>query len=349
MNFAMNLFSSNQQTNVTGIPPEVLVEELSKLFDKLQLSEKQKCEALTELATTKTDFDSIVKLVSGFLQAITREHIPLAQFPETLFRIVGEWQAAGARIDALSASRNLTPRVAALREKAQQAHALGDFTEVIRLLDEIDAHEMEAERRLMERQQEVVAELHLLRLDRIATKESQISAALAGLQSVEVAQLVTQWVELREEKPDKRFELLLIELEKYSTRGQNKGLNADLMVAIAIARIVVQRARNRIERGIALWRLGIVLEMLGQSESETGHLYEAIATLDLALSEFARAQVPQLWAGVQNSRGITLEELGKREPGTVRLEQAMEVYRVVLQVWTRDRVNRPGIAGGSNS
>ena len=142
-----------------------------------------------------------------------------------------------------------------MREKAQQAHALGDFTEVIRLLGEIDSHEMEAERRLMEHQQEVAAELHLRRLSRIATKEAQISAALAGLQSVDAAQLVMQLVELREQKPDKRLELLLIEIEKYSTRGQDKGLNADLMVAIEIARIVVQRARNRIERGIALWRL----------------------------------------------------------------------------------------------
>ena len=110
INVALNSRSSNQQTNVTGIPPEVHAEELSKLFDKLRLSEKEKCEALTELATTKTDFDSIVTLVSGFLQAITREQIPRAQFPETLFRLVREWQAAGVRIDTLGESRNLTPR-----------------------------------------------------------------------------------------------------------------------------------------------------------------------------------------------------------------------------------------------
>jgi hypothetical protein len=67
------------------------------------------------------------------------------------------------RIDALSASRNLTPHVAALRKAAQQAHATGDIAEAIRLPDEIDTEERRAEQRLLEHQKEIAAEMHMRR------------------------------------------------------------------------------------------------------------------------------------------------------------------------------------------
>jgi len=45
-----------------------------------------------------------------------------------------------------------------------------------------------------------------------------------------------------------------------------------------------------------------------------------------------------LWADLQNNLGNALQNIGKRESGTARLEQAVEAYHNALQEWTQDKV-----------
>jgi hypothetical protein len=125
VNFAVSFFSSNRQQIVTGVPPEAhqrLIFRLDEVLEKLSLTEEEKTEALVELAKSKGDLESIVKIVTGFLQAIYREDVPPDQFAATFFKLVVEWRTAGARIDAIGTSRNLTPQIASLREKARVAY-----------------------------------------------------------------------------------------------------------------------------------------------------------------------------------------------------------------------------------
>src|ERR1700732_1552814 len=140
----MNFFSFNRQLIVTGVPPEEherLIFRLDEVLEKLSLTEAEKTEALVELAKSKGDLESIVKIVTGFLQAIYREDVPPDQFAATFFKLVMDWQTAGARIDALGTSRNLTPQIASLWEKARAAYVIGDAAEATRLLDEVDTEE----------------------------------------------------------------------------------------------------------------------------------------------------------------------------------------------------------------
>ena len=76
--------------------------------------------------------------------------------------------------------------------------------------------------------------------------------------------------------------------------------------------------------------LGIALRRLGERESGTARLEEAVAAYRAALTEWTRERVPLDWAMTQNNLGIALTRLGERESGTARLEEAVEAYRAAL-------------------
>jgi exonuclease VII small subunit len=86
--------------------------------------------------------------------------------------------------------------------------------------------------------------------------------------------------------------------------------------------------------------LGNALKVLGERESGTARLDEAVAAFREALQEWTRARVPLDWAGTQMNLGNALKVLGERESGTARLEEAVSAYREALQERTRARVQR---------
>ena len=83
--------------------------------------------------------------------------------------------------------------------------------------------------------------------------------------------------------------------------------------------------------------LAYALLRLGERESGTARLEEAVAVCREALEELARERVPLLWADAQDSLGDALLSLGNRERGTERLEQAVAAYRSALEELTRER------------
>jgi tetratricopeptide (TPR) repeat protein len=84
--------------------------------------------------------------------------------------------------------------------------------------------------------------------------------------------------------------------------------------------------------------LGNALENLGERESGTARLEEAVAAFRLALQERTRERVPLDWAMTQNNLGWALTTLGERESGTTHMEEAVTAYRLALQERTRERV-----------
>ena len=92
------------------------------------------------------------------------------------------------------------------------------------------------------------------------------------------------------------------------------------------------------ERGMAGNLLGNALCRLGERESGTARLEEAVAAYRAALAEKTRDRVPLEWATTQNNLGNALQTLGERESGTARLEEAVAAFRAALAECTRDRV-----------
>ena len=84
--------------------------------------------------------------------------------------------------------------------------------------------------------------------------------------------------------------------------------------------------------------LGNALARLGERESGTGDLQQAVAAYQAALLERTRERVPLDWAATQTNLGLALVMLGERESGTGDLQQAVAAYRAALLEYTRERV-----------
>jgi tetratricopeptide (TPR) repeat protein len=82
---------------------------------------------------------------------------------------------------------------------------------------------------------------------------------------------------------------------------------------------------------------GNALRILGERESGTTRLEQAVVAYRDALRERTRERVPLQWAMTQNNLGNALMRLGERESGTARLEEAVAAYRDALKEYNRER------------
>jgi tetratricopeptide (TPR) repeat protein len=80
--------------------------------------------------------------------------------------------------------------------------------------------------------------------------------------------------------------------------------------------------------------LGTALETLGERESGTARLEEAVEAYRAALEERPRERVPLDWAMTQMNLGNALRTLGQRDSGTARLEEAVTAWNACLEVFT---------------
>jgi len=120
--------------------------------------------------------------------------------------------------------------------------------------------------------------------------------------------------------------------------GRDRGSNVHLIALIILRRKLLDAASSPDERGMAQDNLGTALSTLGERESGTARLEEAVAAYRDALKERTRERVPLDWAMTQNNLGNALSRLGERESGTARLEEAVAAYRDALKECTRERV-----------
>src|SRR5260370_41808009 len=86
--------------------------------------------------------------------------------------------------------------------------------------------------------------------------------------------------------------------------------------------------------------LGNALWTLGERESGTTRVEEAVAAYRAALEEMTRDRVPLQWAMTQMNLGTALRTLGERESGTARLEEAVAACGAALQETARERAPR---------
>jgi tetratricopeptide (TPR) repeat protein len=126
--------------------------------------------------------------------------------------------------------------------------------------------------------------------------------------------------------------------DRYFEEGASKGVNFSLEIAIRLARRMLETALDADERGVAANLLSNALATLGQRESGTARLDEAVAAYREALKEWTRERVPLQWALTQNNLGNVLRALGERESGAARLEEAVAAFREALEERTRERV-----------
>ena len=79
--------------------------------------------------------------------------------------------------------------------------------------------------------------------------------------------------------------------------------------------------------------LASALRVIGERESGTAHLEEAVVTYREALSEKTRERTPLDFAGMQFHLGNTLLMIGQRTNSITRLEEAVVAYRNAISVY----------------
>jgi tetratricopeptide (TPR) repeat protein len=94
------------------------------------------------------------------------------------------------------------------------------------------------------------------------------------------------------------------------------------------------RDRVPLDWAMTQMNLGGALFALGERESGTARLEEAVSAYRAALEEMTRDRVPLQWATTQMNLGRALFALGERESGTARLEEAVAAYRAALEKMT---------------
>jgi tetratricopeptide (TPR) repeat protein len=305
-------------------------------LERLDLTEAQKAAVLGELANGGNQSSSIVRIVSSFQAAIHREAIPANQHFPTLFHLIANLRAAEKHLDALRASDGATERVESLRRVAEQLHVTGDIAGTIHLVNTIEGEERHFEQAILAQKADTTTEIDRYRLYRAGTKELQISLALLDLRFACAATLIAERIALLEDDVDVRFELLRAQQDDFYVKGRDRGLNVDLIVSIEVGRLALSRAWNGADRVTALNDLAISLTALGELESGTFRLREAVAIHRTALLEMTREDVPVQWARTQSNLGVALSKLGEREVGTICLEEAISAFRAALEERTHE-------------
>jgi tetratricopeptide (TPR) repeat protein len=131
---------------------------------------------------------------------------------------------------------------------------------------------------------------------------------------------------------------LIAEGDRLYQFGNQRGSNVHLIAAIGVRQATLRLAAGPDAVGFDQNNLGLALCRLGERESGTERLEEAVAAFRAALEERTRDRVPLDWAATQSNLGNALVGLGERESGTARLEEAVATYRAALEERTRDRV-----------
>jgi hypothetical protein len=117
-------------------------------------------------------------------------------------------------------------------------------------------------------------------------------------------------------------------------RGRDAGLNFDLAVSVALARLTLSRATDADGRGAALNDLAIALSTLGARESGTARLEEAVAAHRAALEERTRDRVPLNWAITQMNLAFAEVAFFDKTADPAHLDRAETHARTALDVFT---------------
>src|SRR5207253_3144543 len=136
-----------------------------------------------------------------------------------------------------------------------------------------------------------------------------------------------------------RWGYVLEQANALFAQGLEFGENAALREAIGTYEAALaSRERGPLDWAMTQNNLGNAPETLGERESGTARLEQAVAAYNGALAEWTRERVPLQWAMTQTNLGNALATLGARERGTVQLEGAVAAYRAALEEWTREPV-----------
>jgi tetratricopeptide (TPR) repeat protein len=308
-----------QSTINIGVPPEQLAALIRQHAD---LSEAQK----KLIAKLEGDLDLNQRQIRAALDILGEKDIPAERLAAKLVDIAEQFKELRS---VASVQPGDDAKIAGLKSAAQKAIEAGELTKADALLADVETEQRRA-------------------LDRLAVNAAETSArrggiALTRLRYVDAARHFANAAAVfppGSAHEDKRIRYLEREARALDQQGTEFGDNAALNSAIErLNRLVELTPRERMPRDWAMTQnnLGNVLASLGERESGTVKLEQAVVAYREALKELTRERSALDWALVQNNLGTALSSLARRESGTARLEEAVAAFREALKELERER------------
>jgi len=310
--------SVTSSTVIIGIPQEKvdeLVRDAKRPLEELTTQQKE------NIALLKEKLDLNVSQVRAALGILGEKDIPPERLAAKLVEIAERFK--DLQTTALAQPED-SPTIVSLRAEAQKAIEAGELAKADALLADVETEQRRS-------------------LDRLAINAAETSArrgeiALTRLRYREAATHFANAAAVFPPKSayeDKRLSYLRKEAAAVFQQGDEFGDNGALLSAIEqYTRLVNLEPRQWARTQYAL---GLALLRLGERESGTARLEEAVAAHREALKEWSRELLPLDWAKAQNSLGWTLFRLGEHESGTAKLEEAVAAYREALKEQTHER------------
>jgi tetratricopeptide (TPR) repeat protein len=316
--------SVTSSTVIIGIPQEKvdeLVRDAKRPLEELTTQQKE------NIALLKEKLDLNERQVRAALGILGENDIPTERLAAKLVEIAERFRDLQG---TASAQPSDDPKIAALKADAQKAIEAGELAKASELLTDVVAEQTRSLDRLAVNAADTYARLGDISLTRLryaeAAKHFANAAALFPTASAHEG---------------KRIGYLQKEADALYQQGNEFGDNAALISAIERRKVLLEvmpRERVPLDWAMTETSLGITLRALGERESGTARLEEAVAAFRAALAECTRDRVPLAWAMIQNNLGNALLILGERADGTARLEEAVAAFRAALGEYTRERV-----------
>lgn len=129
---------------------------------------------------------------------------------------------------------------------------------------------------------------------------------------------------------DDLFTALREKQDDWYAKGRDGGLAFEAEMAMLLAKTSVVIAQTADQNGSALNNLGAALQTLGERESGTARLEEAVAAYRDALTERTRERVPLQWATTQYNFSLVIEVLATRNGSASTFQEALDCAKGAL-------------------
>jgi tetratricopeptide (TPR) repeat protein len=307
-----------------GIPQEkvdALVRDAKRPLEELTTQQRE------NIALLKEKLDLNERQVRAALGVLGENDIPPERLAAKLVEIAENFKVLKA---TASAQPGDDPKIVDLKTDAQKAIEAGELAKADALLANVEAEQRRG-------------------LDRLAVNAAETSAqrgeiALTRLRYAEAAKHFASAAAVFPPNgvhEDKRISYLQKEAGALYQQGYELGDNDAFLSAIERCKQLVELTTRKhvpLEWGKHQKRLGVVLMGLGERESGTAKLEQALVAYREALKELTRERVPLDWAITQSSLGWALFRIGEHERNTAKFEDAVAVYRQALKEQTRETV-----------
>jgi tetratricopeptide (TPR) repeat protein len=312
------LWSTNRQ-EISGVSPEQLGALIRQHADHSETQKKL-------IARLEAELDLNQRQMRTALDILGETNVAPERLAAKLVEIAERFKALQA---TASVQPGDDPWIAALKADAQKAIDVGDLAKADALLADIEAQQKRSLDRLATNAADTMGRRGDIALTRL--RYGQAAGHFANAAGVIAPGSAFE---------DKRIKYLEREAIALYQQGDEFGDNNALRLAIERCNRLLDlqsRARVPLDWARTQTNLGMALRTLGERESGTARLEEAVAAYRAALEAMPRARVPLDWARTQNNLANAFLRLGERENGTARLEEAVAAYRAALEAMPRAR------------